>query len=308
MSATPTNKFAIALHGGAGAIPRDMPEEEQAAHRAGLSRALDLGRAMLDRGAASLDVVEAVVRRLEDDPLFNAGKGSVFTHAGTHELDAAIMDGSSLACGAVAVVRTIKNPVTLARRVMERTPHVLLAGGGAEGFAVTTEVERVRPDYFDTDARRNQWIKARQREAVAGERGEDKAGFGTVGCVALDTHGHLAAATSTGGMTNKRLGRIGDTPIIGAGTYADDRACAVSCTGAGEQFIRHVIAFRVSALMTWAGRSLKEAADEAIHQTLNPGDGGLIAVDRAGNIAMPFNTKGMFRAAADSSGWSVVEI
>ncbi len=292
-------RFSIAIHGGAGVIERTAPEAERTAYRQGLDRALREGRDRLARGEDALAVVEAVVRVLEDDPNFNAGKGAVFTEDGKHELDASIMDGRNLACGAVAGVRTVKNPISLARLVMERTPHVLLAGDGAEQFAATVGVERVDPSYFDTDKRR----KALERvlEERRQTKGEPKS-RGTVGCVALDTHGNLAAATSTGGMTGKRFGRVGDSPVIGAGTYADNTTCAVSCTGTGEEFIRHVVAYQVSALMRYAGMTVDKAAGTVIFERLKPDDGGLIAVSQSGEIAMPYSSAGMFRGAADSSG------
>jgi len=293
-------RFALALHGGAGVILRDTPPAVREAYLQGLQAALREGRDRLARGEPALDVVEAVVRLLEDDPLFNAGKGAVFTEDGRHELDASIMDGRTLACGAVAGLRTVRHPITLARLVMERTPHVLLAGEGAERFADTTGVERVENAWFDTPRRRAALERfLQQRDAQ--DAGPDAA-RGTVGCVALDVHGHLAAATSTGGMTGKRFGRVGDSPVIGAGTYADDATCAVSCTGTGEEFIRHVAAHEVSALVRHAGLPLAEAARTVVFERLRPGDGGLIAVSRDGEIALVFNTPGMFRGAADSQG------
>ncbi len=293
-------RFALALHGGAGVIPRDTPPAEREAYLQGLQAALREGRDRLARGEPALDVVEAVVRLLEDDPQFNAGKGAVFTEDGRHELDASVMDGRTLACGAVAGVRTVRHPVSLARLVMERTPHVLLAGEGAERFADAAGVERVENAWFDTPRRRaalERFLEQRDEQ----DAGPDAA-RGTVGCVALDLHGHLAAATSTGGMTGKRFGRVGDSPVIGAGTYADDATCAVSCTGTGEEFIRHVAAHEVSALMRHAGLPLADAARTVVFDRLRPGDGGLIAVSREGEIALAFNTPGMFRGAADSAG------
>lgn len=298
-------RFSIAIHGGAGVIDRGAPEAEREAYRQSLERALRHGRDRLANGDAALDVVESVVRILEDDPNFNAGKGAVFTEDGRHELDASIMDGRNLACGAVAGVRTVKNPISLARRVMEQTNHVLLVSDGAEQFATTVGVERVDPSYFDTDRRR------RALERVLEERkkkADQEKSRGTVGCVALDSRGHLAAATSTGGMTGKRFGRAGDSPIIGAGTYADDRTCAVSCTGTGEEFIRHVVAFQVSALMRYAGMSVDKAARTVIFERLQPDDGGLIAVSATGEIAMPYSSSGMFRGKADSTGLFRVSI
>lgn len=297
--------YAIAIHGGAGVISRDTPAEQRDAYLASLRTILEHGRERLARGDSALDVAESVVRMLEDDPQFNAGKGAVYNEEGKHELDASIMDGRTLGCGAVAGVRTIKNPISLARLVMERTPHVLLMGDGAEAFADTTGVDRVPNSYFDTPKRYEalqKALEARKKPASAAPSPVDEQPRGTVGCVVLDTHGNLAAATSTGGMTAKRHGRIGDTPIIGAGNYADNRACAVSCTGTGEEFIRHVIAYDVAARMLYKGLTLQQAAHAAVFETLKAGDGGLIAVSRSGGIAMPFNSLGMFRGAADSRG------
>jgi beta-aspartyl-peptidase (threonine type) len=303
-----TREWALAIHGGAGTIPRTYTAERRAAYIAGLEAALKEGREMLAAGRSSLDVVEAVVRRMEDNPLFNAGKGAVFSHAGKNELDAAIMDGKTLACGSVAGVTTIRNPVSLARAVMEKSPHVFLVGAGAEEFAASLPaIEKVAPEYFFTEER---WKQL--QDALAREKAEQKAGalfpappgaerYGTVGAVALDKSGNLAAATSTGGMTNKRWGRIGDVPVIGAGTYADKNV-AISCTGYGEQFIRHGVAHAVAALHEYAGMGLEPAAAEVIHKRLEKGDGGLIAVGRDGTIVLEFNSDGMYRGAADSSG------
>ncbi len=293
-------EYAIAIHGGAGVIERNALKADREGYTASLERALREGRDRLARGDAALDVVEAVVRLLEDDERFNAGKGAVFTADGIHELDASIMDGRTLACGAVAGVRTVKNPISLARLVMERTPHVMLAAGGAEEFAGQMGVERVDPSYFDTPRRREsleQW----RREQEEKNAWEPKS-RGTVGCVALDRHGNLAAATSTGGMTGKRFGRVGDSPVIGAGTYASNATCAVSCTGTGEEFIRHAAAFQVSAIMQYIGADVERAARTVIFERLKADDGGLIAVSRTGQIAMPYSTLGMFRGAADSGG------
>lgn len=293
-------RFCIAIHGGAGVIAKDAPDQERRAYVAGLEKALGEGRDRLARGESAIDAAEVVVRILEDDPLFNAGKGAVFTEDGKHELDASIMDGRTLACGAVAAVRTVKNPISLARLVMERTPHVLLIGDGAEQFAASVNVDRVDPSYFDTDRRR------KDLENVLQERKQKESALpksrGTVGCVALDIHGNLAAATSTGGMTAKRFGRVGDSPIIGAGTYANNASCAVSCTGTGEEFIRNVAAYDVSALMQYKGMTVEQAAHAVIFERLKPDDGGLIAVSNTGQVTMPFSTLGMFRGAADSDG------
>jgi beta-aspartyl-peptidase (threonine type) len=289
--------WAIALHGGAGTIARDMPAARAEGYRTSLGRSLDIGRRILERGGTSLEAVTAVVRSMEDDSLFNAGKGAVYTHEGTHELDAAIMDGATLGCGAVAGLRTIRNPILLARLVMEKSPHVLMMGAGAEAFGKSVGVETVDPKYFDTQRRREEWRKALE---------EDKTG--TVGCVALDRHGNLAAATSTGGLTDKRFGRVGDVPVIGAGTFADNRSCAVSCTGKGEEFIRRTVARDVAALVEYKELPLREAAALVVHGKLRPRDGGLVAVSRRGDIALVFNSSGMYRAAADARGLRLVAI
>ena len=268
-----------------------------------MTRALVLGKDMLAGGASALDVCEAVVKSLEDNPLFNAGLGSVFNEQGEHELDASIMDGSTMRCGAVAGVRTVKHPISLARKVMTDTRHVLLTGDGAEKFADVASVERVKNDYFDTEHRKQaleQLLRERQRTGslVPEDRRFD---YGTVGCVVRDRDGRLAAATSTGGMTAKKWGRVGDTPILGAGNYADGYA-AISCTGTGEEFIRHAVARSVTARMAYGGQTLKQAAAAVIHEVLQKDDGGLIAVDRDGLIATPFNSTGMYRGMADSRG------
>jgi len=295
--------WAIAIHGGAGTMNPDAPKQQLQAYEDSLTRALALGQKMLTSGATALDVCEAVVRSLEDDPLFNAGKGAVFNEQAQHELDASIMDGATLRCGAVAGVRTVKNPISLARKVMTDTRHVLLAGDGAEKFADVAGVERVENRYFDTERRRRALERVlREREQtgslVPSDRRHD---YGTVGCVVLDGSGQLAAATSTGGMTAKKWGRVGDTPILGAGNYADGWA-AVSCTGTGEEFIRHGVARSVTARMALAGETLDQAAGHVIHAVLKKGDGGLIAVDRDGNVATPFNSTGMYRGWANSRG------
>jgi L-asparaginase / beta-aspartyl-peptidase len=292
-----TRDWAIAIHGGAGTIARDMDPKLVEAYRTSLKRGLEIGTKILEKGGTSLEACESVVHFFEDDSLFNAGVGAVYTHEGSHELDAAIMDGSNLACGSVTGVRTVRNPIVLARLVMQKSPHVFFAGAGAEAFAREQGLPVVDPKIFDTRRRYEQLQKA---------LADDK--HGTVGCVALDRKGHLAAATSTGGLTDKRWGRIGDTPIIGAGTWADDRNCAVSCTGKGEQMIRHVSAHDVAALYEYKGLTLREAAAIVVHAKLDPGDGGLIAVSRTGEIALVYNSDGMYRGAADSSGRSEVAI
>jgi beta-aspartyl-peptidase (threonine type) len=294
-------RWSLAIHGGAGTIPKDIPESERDAYLASLRKALEVGRDVLAGGGTSLDAVEKVVRFLEDDPLFNAGKGAVFTHDGTHELDAAIMDGRDLSCGSVAGLKTVKNPISLARLVKERSPHVFLVGDGAEAFAAEMKVERVPNSSFDTPKRRQQLDEALRKEQEAKPKG-------TVGAVALDQKGNLAAATSTGGMTNKRWGRLGDVPVIGAGTYANNKTCAISATGWGEKFIRNTVAHDISALMEYAGLSLQQAADRVIHQKLEKDDGGVIGVAHDGSIALVFNSEGMYRGAADSNGRFEVKI
>ena len=251
--------------------------------------ALNIGKQILEKGGNSLDSVESVVKYLENGSKFNSGKGATYTSAGTHELDASIMNGKDLSNGAVTLIKSVKNPISLARLVMEKSPHVLLGGEGAEEFAKQMSVEMVPNNYFDSDDKpeKDQNIKNKK---------------GTVGCVALDKLGNLAAATSTGGRLNKMPGRIGDSPLINAGTYANNKTCAVSCTGIGELFITHTVAFNISALMEYKGLSLKEAADQMINKTLKPGDGGLIAIDKDGNYVMMFNTKGMCRGVANSEG------
>ncbi len=291
-------EWAIAIHGGAGTIPKTTTPEESRAYLDSLRRALGIGTTILKQGGTALDAAEKVVVFLEDDPLFNAGRGAVFNREGGHELDASIMDGRTRGCGAVAGVTTVRNPISLARRVMESTRHVLLMGEGAERFADAMRVERVKPSYFDTEWRREQWHRHLEEQKT----GSPPSDRGTVGAVVLDRHGDLAAATSTGGLTGKMFGRIGDTPIPGAGNYADNGTCAVSGTGTGEEFIRHNVAYRVSALMEYRGLTLQEAAAEVVHRVMKPGDGGVIAVDRGGRIAMEFSSNGMYRGAADSTG------
>ena len=293
--------LAIAVHGGAGVIPSaELTPQVEAAFRAGLGTALRAGYAVLAGGGSSLDAVTVAVQVLEEDPLFNAGRGSVLCADGGHELDAAIMDGRDLRAGAVAGVRQVRNPVLLARHLLERSPHVMLAGPGADALAADAGLECVPNDWFTTERRRAELERHRAGLARVG----DEASLGTVGAVALDGRGHLAAATSTGGMTGKRPGRVGDTPIIGAGTYAADDCCAVSATGHGEFFIRASVAHEVASLMRHRGCDLRAAADEVVHRQLVRlgGSGGVIAVGRDGSIAMPFNSPGMLRGAMDSSG------
>jgi beta-aspartyl-peptidase (threonine type) len=290
---------ALAVHGGAGVLSQEnITVTREARYLAGLRNALEAGLRALQRGRSSLDAVEAAVKVLEDCPLFNAGKGAVLTIDGHIELDAAIMDGASCDAGAVASVRTIKNPVSAARAVMQQADHVLFACEGAERFARHAGLKMVAPEYFMTQERQKQWQKLRD-DGINRERK-----FGTVGAVALDSLGNLAAATSTGGMMNKGFGRVGDSPLIGAGTYADNRTCAVSCTGHGEYFIRYVAAYDVAARMDYAGHSLHAAANYMINQRMKAvgGEGGLIALDTKGNCALPFNTEGMFRGCVSTTG------
>ncbi len=303
--------ISIAIHGGAGVISRaSMTPDAERAYRADLERALDAGYAVLDGGGASLDAVVAAVKILEDSPLFNAGKGSVFNHEGINELDASIMDGATARAGAVAGVRHVKNPIELARLVMERSSHVMLAGEGAEEFALEQGMPLVPGSYFFTERRWQQLEEAQKAERTASVAKEDIGFFSTVGAVARDRSGNLAAATSTGGMTNKRWGRVGDSPIIGAGTYADNATCAVSSTGSGEYFIRAVVAHEICARVRLAGVSAAKAAHEVVHGTLAKigGDGGVIVVDATGAVSMEFNTEGMFRGARDSEGRREVAI
>ena len=290
--------WGIAIHGGAGTLPRkDMSDERRARYEAGLKSALDAAALVLEAGGTSVEAVTRAVVVLEDNPLYNAGRGAVFTYDGKNELDASIMDGRNLDAGAISGVTHIKNPIELARAVMEQSEHVMLAGSGAEEFALGHGFSLVPQSYFYTEER---WLQLeRIREGDKGLSPLTISHIGTVGAVALDAHGHLAAATSTGGMTGKRYGRIGDSPLIGAGTYADDRACAVSATGHGEVFIRSAVAHDICARMRYAGRTLKNAVHEVVQQELPPrhGEGGVIAIDAKGNIEMEFNSEGMFRAS-----------
>jgi beta-aspartyl-peptidase (threonine type) len=300
----PAVSYAIAIHGGAGTIERDTPLYKVQRYERSLERALRVGQKILDAGGSALDAVETVVLVMEDDPLFNAGRGAVYTAEGSHELDASIMDGRTLAAGGAGGLTTVRNPIVLARLVMEETRHVLLAGFGAERFARDQGVEIVEPTYFDTEARYESWLEWREGESTP----DGAAIKGTAGAVALDRYGNLAAATSTGGLTGKMVGRIGDTPIVGAGTYADNAGAAVSCTGTGEQFIRHMVAAAVSKLVEREGLSLEQAASVLLHEELDPGDGGLIAVGPAGEIVTMFTTEAMLRGAADSTGRFEIDI
>jgi beta-aspartyl-peptidase (threonine type) len=290
--------YAIAVHGGAGVIRKgSLSAEKEAAVRKALEAAVLRGKEILERGGSSLDAVEAAVKLLEDAPEFNAGRGAVFTADGGHEMDAAVMEGASLRAGAVAGVRRVKNPVALARLVLERSPHVFLAGPGADLYAKEMGLEMAPPSYFHTDERWQDLLRARAKAGQKAPPPQAPEPHGTVGAVALDLHGHLAAATSTGGMTNKRPGRIGDSPVVGAGTYADDRTCAVSCTGWGEYFLRAVAAHDVAARMAYGQEPLEKAAQEVLSRIAEMGgDGGLIAVDGRGNLCLRFTTEGMYRA------------
>ena len=299
-------KAMLVIHGGAGTITRaSMSPESEAQYRAGLEQALKTGHAILAKGGSSLDAVEATIRVMEDNPLFNAGKGAVFTHEGRNELDASIMDGRTKAAGSVAGVTIIRNPITAARAVMEKSPHVMMVGRGAELFATKMGLDIVDPSYFWTERR---W-KSLQNELLKEQQNPDKK-FGTVGAVALDKNGNLAAGTSTGGMTNKQFGRVGDAPIIGAGTYADNESCAVSATGHGEFFIRWSVAYDIAALIKYRGMTVAEASNEVIHKKLVPvkGEGGVIVLDTKGNFAMPFNSEGMYRGWIGADGVAHVEI
>lgn len=318
----PQPKIRFVIHGGAGTIlKKEMSAEREKEYRAALTEALMLGYGVLKKGGPGLDAVEAAIRYMEDSPLFNAGKGAVFTNAGTNELDSSVMDGKTLKAGAVASLKHIKNPISLARLVMEKSKHVMLVGEGAEAFAKEQGVELVPQSYFYVESR----FQALQREKAEEEEQKKKQSpakkpekdhgdpldhkYGTVGAVALDQAGNLAAGTSTGGISNKKFGRVGDSPIIGAGTYANNQTCGVSATGDGEYFIRSVVAHDLSALMEYKGLSIKEAADTVIQKVVKlGGNGGLIALDKDGNIAMSFSTSGMYRGKVGVDGQPVVEI
>jgi len=315
------SKVAIAIHGGAGTILREnMSDEREAEYRAKLDEALQAGYRVLENGGTSLDAVVSAIQIMEESPLFNAGRGAVFTNDGKNELDAAIMDGETRKAGAVAGISSVKSPVAAARAVMDNSPHVMMIGKGAEQFATEQGLETVDPSYFYTDRRFEQLQRIRSTEKQQLDHDGDKSSedkkqgyldakfpdrkFGTVGAVALDQNGNIAAATSTGGMTNKRYGRVGDVPVIGAGTYADNATAAISATGHGEYFIRSVVAYDITALMKYQNKSVQEAANEVVKDKLVEmgGGGGVIAIDHDGNIAMPFNTKGMYRGSIDTEG------
>lgn len=311
------NKVALAVHGGAGTILKSiMTAELEREYRTGLENALRTGWEILQSGGNALNTVEAAVVELENFPLFNAGRGSVFTHEGKNEMDAAIMDGKNLKAGAVAFVKNIKNPIRLARLVMEKTGHVLLAGEGANEFAREMNIEFEPDDYFFTDLRYEQLLNAIEENVVTLDHSSNpkaqianRKSLGTVGAVACDKDGNVAAATSTGGLTNKKFGRVGDTPIIGAGNYADNKTCAVSCTGHGEYFMLGVTAYDLAARMKYKGASLEQAGRETIeYLTEIGGKGGLIAVDRTGNVVLPFNCEGMYRGSVLENGELQIEI
>jgi len=306
------NTISIAIHGGAGTLVKGMmtPEKEKAYQQA-LQKALEIGYQVLEKRGSAVDAVEKAVKALEDSHLFNAGKGSVFTATETHEMDASIMDGKTLEAGAVSLITGIKNPVSLAKDVMEKSEHVFLAGEGAMQFAKANNYSLEKTDYFYDELRHQQWLAIKDTDNFQLDHSVKKdSKFGTVGAVACDANGNIAAATSTGGMTNKKFGRVGDSPMIGAGNYANNKTCAVSCTGSGEFFIRGVVAYDVSCLMEYKGLTLEAAANEVINKRILEigGDGGLIAVDAQGNIAMPFNTEGMYRGVKTSKGIDVISI
>ena len=308
--------YVLVIHGGAGTIlKKNMTPEKEAAYKASLKKALETGYRVLQSGASSLDAVEATVKVLEDDSLFNAGKGAVFTHDGRNELDAAIMNGKTKAAGAVVGVTIVRNPITAARAVMEKSEHVMLVGPGADKFAKEAGLVIVDPSYFRTETRWNDLQRALKDDSIAAlkthvSNNPGKLGiknrdykFGTVGAVALDKQGNLAAATSTGGMTDKKFGRIGDSPIIGAGTYANNETAAISCTGWGEFYIRNVVAYDLSALMEYKGYTVQQAGKTVIKKVGDMGgDGGLIALDKKGNMTMSFNTEGMYRGSVTKDG------
>ena len=306
------NTFSIAIHGGAGTLVKGMMTPAlESRYKQALETALEKGYTVLEKGGTAIDAVEHAVKLLEDSPLFNAGKGSVFTANETHEMDASIMDGKTLNAGAVSLISGIKNPVGLARDVMEKSEHVFLAGEGAMEFAKQLHYKIEDAPYFYDEFRHKQWLEIKDTDSFQLDHATKKdSKFGTVGAVACDQDGNIAAATSTGGMTNKKWGRVGDSPMIGAGNYANNKTCAISCTGSGEFFIRGVVAYDVACLMEHKGMSLQDASNEVINKRILEinGDGGLIAVDSQGNIAMPFNTEGMYRASKSSNGEEEISI
>jgi beta-aspartyl-peptidase (threonine type) len=311
-------KIILAIHGGAGTILKEeMTPELEEAYRQGLDASLSAGYAILAKGGSSVDAVEAAVIAMEENPLFNAGRGSVFTKHGIHEMDAAIMNGADLAAGAVAGVRNIRNPITLALSVLRKSDHVFLAAEGANEFALTQGIKLEPDEFFFSQYRYDQWKEMRDGEKFSLDHSQQQVEklmkdkkFGTVGAVACDSNGNIAAATSTGGMTNKRFGRIGDSPVIGGGTYANNKTCAVSCTGHGEPFIKAVAAYDVSCLMEYKKLSLQDAMYEVVNVKLvaMKGEGGMIAVDAAGNIALLFNSEGMYRGARSNDGTDFISI
>jgi len=306
------NTISIAIHGGAGTLLKgQMTEEKETAYKNALKNALTIGYKVLENGGTSTDAVEKAVIILENSPLFNAGKGSVFTAEGTHEMDAAIMEGNKLQAGAVSLISGIANPISLARTIMDKSEHVFLAGDGALEFAKINGFSLEPESYFYDELRYNQWQEIKGSDSFQLDHSVKKdSKFGTVGAVACDKNGNIAAATSTGGMTNKKWGRVGDSPMIGSGNYANNKTCAISCTGSGEFFIRGVVAYDVSCLMEYKGMSLKDACYEVINKRILEigGDGGLIGVDAKGNISMPFNTEGMYRACKSSNGLEEIAI
>ncbi len=305
--ATDTPSWSLVIHGGAGTFLREnLDAETEADYRTKLTEALDAGAEILATGGTSLDAVEATINVMEDSPLFNAGKGAVFTEAGVNEMDASIMDGSDLNAGAVAGVTNVRNPISAARAVMTESPHVMMAREGAEAFAAEQGLEPVDRAYFRTERRWQSYLKAKEKRKAA----DPDQKHGTVGCVAVDQRGNIAAGTSTGGMTLKMWGRIGDSPVIGAGTYANNKTCGVSATGHGEYFIRNVVAYDISALMQYGGLSLQDAAQKVVMEKLVAQDatGGVVALDADGNIAMVFNTPGMYRGFRKSNGQQEIAI
>lgn len=311
------SRITLAIHGGAGTILQSMMTPElEAQYTIGLQQALDRGYLLLEKGESALEAVEAAVIELEDNILFNAGRGAVFTNQGLHEMDASIMDGMTLEAGAVAGVKNIKNPIQLCREIMLHSGHVYLSGEGANEFARTRGFELLPDDYFYSDYRYNQWTEIRDSDTYQLDHKKENnptildKKFGTVGAVACDSRGNIAAATSTGGMTNKRFGRVGDSPLIGAGTYANNATCAVSCTGHGEYFIRAVVAYDISCLIEYRGYTLEQACAEVVKNKLVKmgGEGGIIAVDTLGNYELCFNSEGMYRGVKNNSGLNSVAI
>lgn len=314
MESETNQKFAIVIHGGAGTIlKKNMTPEMELEYKRVLELAINTGYAILKNGGSSLDAVEKTINILEDSPLFNAGKGAVFTNQGKNELDASIMDGKTLKAGAIAGVTTVKNPINLARAVMEKSEHVMLSREGAEFFATQHNIELVNPAYFYVESRYQSLLRAQEKDKTTLDHNDKTefydsnikdSKFGTVGCVALDKKGNIASGTSTGGMTNKKWGRIGDAPIIGAGTYANNATCGISATGWGEFFMRNVVAYDISAMMEYKGFTIEQAANEVIQKKLTKlgGDGGIIGLDKNGTIVMEFNTAGMYRASIDTKG------